>query len=112
MVVVGVGVVVVVVVSVVVSVDAVTVAGVAAVGAYGEHTSPPAKPTRLPKTSFLQGGNMHVYKATPKEAVGSKGKAGASRYFARAASEASGRRKRYFMEQVRPKILRESTLIP
>ena len=44
---------------------------------------------------------MHVYKATPKEAVGSKGKAAVSRYFARAASEAVGRAKRYFMEQVR-----------
>lgn len=38
---------------------------------------------------------MHVYKATPKEK-----KAGASRYFARAASEIVGRGKRYFMEQV------------
>lgn len=47
---------------------------------------------------------MHVYKATPKEAVGDKAKSkaagGATRYFARAASEIAGRGKRYFMEQV------------
>ncbi|CAM9770317.1 unnamed protein product, partial [Ectocarpus sp. 13 AM-2016] len=55
-------------------------------------------------TSQLQGGNVHVYKATPKEVVGdkTKGKAagGATRYFARAASEIAGRGKRYFMEQI------------
>ncbi|CAN0545808.1 unnamed protein product, partial [Ectocarpus sp. 12 AP-2014] len=55
-------------------------------------------------TSQLQGGNVHVYKATPKEAVDdkTKGKAagGATRYFARAASEIAGRGKRYFMEQI------------
>ncbi|CAN0448980.1 unnamed protein product, partial [Ectocarpus sp. 12 AP-2014] len=60
-------------------------------------------------TSQLQGGNVHVYKATPKEAVGdkTKGKAagGATRYFARAASEIAGRGKRYFMEQVNRQLL-------
>lgn len=45
---------------------------------------------------------MHVYKATPKvQSGGAKGsKKAAIRYFARAASEAVGRGKRYFMEQV------------
>lgn len=44
-----------------------------------------------------------MYKATPKQTVGGAGgrkKAGASRYFARAASEIVGRGKRYFMERV------------
>ena len=50
--------------------------------------------------SCVQGGNVHVYKATPKGSVGGKG-AAPSRYFARAASEAVGRGKRYFMEQVK-----------
>lgn len=48
----------------------------------------------------MQGGNVHVYKATPKE-QGARGVPAASRYFARAASEVVGRGKRYFMEQVR-----------
>lgn len=50
---------------------------------------------------------MHVYKAKPKqELANDKGRGGgkgemACRYFARAASEAVGKGKRYFMEQVR-----------
>lgn len=49
-----------------------------------------------------QGGNVHVYRATPKQsAVGGKGrKPAACRYFARVASETVGRGKRYIMEQV------------
>lgn len=66
-----------------------------------ESTSPR---THSRHVSLCQGGNVHVYKATPKEAVDDKikGKAAgaATRYFARAASEIAGRGKRYFMEQV------------
>lgn len=49
-----------------------------------------------------QGGNVHVYRATPKQiAVGSKGKTQAPcRFFARVASEIVGKGKRYIMEQV------------
>lgn len=42
-----------------------------------------------------------MYKATPHQGREDKGKVSTSRYFARAASEAVGRGKRYFMEQAR-----------
>lgn len=66
----------------------------------------PPPPASLPLIVLFcfvpsQGGNMHVYKATPKEYLGGKGKLPPCRYFARAASEAVGRGKRYFMEQAR-----------
>lgn len=41
-----------------------------------------------------------MYKATPKVGGAKGSKKAAIRYFARAASEAVGRGKRYFMEQV------------